>query len=323
MNQGFIIPLDGATGATGATGSTGATGAAGPNTVSSSTSSTLDGVLQANGSVVGTVTIGSGLSYSSGTLSLSGNSGYPPGLLYGLGTSRPTTTSIAINGGKCRSDADDADIVLATAITKTQAAWAVGSSQGGLDSGSTYTVSTWYYIYVIRRSDTGVCDAIFSTSKVAPTYPTGYDSARRVGAFFVNSGGTIDSYIQVGDFFTWQPDRKQDLDTTSPALIWTAITLSVPPIEGILARVATIIRNTNTNQQHFVGFTNGVGSDPTDRFLGEYEAYNYNTPTNSQQLTFSLLQVNNTGQIKYRSSSATNIRLFVNTPGWIDSRGRG
>ncbi len=250
-------------------------------------------------------------------------SSLPRGHISGFTTSRPTTTAIAIGAGQARSDADDADITLSASITKTQAAWAVGSSQGGLDSGSTYSTSTWYYVYVIRRSDTGVVDAIFSTSKVAPTYPTGYDSARRVGTFYVASGGTIDNFIQYGDFFTWQPDRKTDLNTTSPGTTWTLLTVSAPPIEGLIARVVAIVRVTTTSTEKYVGFHHGIGADPTDRFTGEIEAYNYYSTANAQTNTFLLLHVSAAGQIRYRADSATNVRVIVNVPGWIDSRGRG
>lgn len=247
----------------------------------------------------------------------------PRGHISGFTTSRPTTTAIAIAAGQARSDANDADITLAAAITKTQAAWAVGSSQGGLDSGSTYSTSTWYYIYVIKRSDTGVCDAILSTSKVAPTYPTGYDSARRVGAFYVNSGGTIDNFVQYGDWFTWQPDRKSDFDTLAPATTWTLITLSVPPIEGLVARVACTARNLLSNIERFVGFTHGIGSDPLNRFTGEMDVNNYLSPINAQFQQLLYLQVSAAGQIRYQASTASDLRVIVATPGWIDSRGRG
>lgn len=70
----------GPTGATGATGSqgpagaAGATGATGPNSVSGSTATPLNGILRGDGANVGTVTIGSGLDFTAGTLSASGGS---------------------------------------------------------------------------------------------------------------------------------------------------------------------------------------------------------------------------------------------------------
>lgn len=60
-------------------GPQGDTGPAGPNSVSGTTATTLSGILQGNGTVVGTVTIGSGLSYSTGTLSATGGGGTPGG----------------------------------------------------------------------------------------------------------------------------------------------------------------------------------------------------------------------------------------------------
>lgn len=247
---------------------------------------------------------------------------YPRGYIDGLITSRPTTSTIAIGAGSCRSDGRDANIDLAASITKTEAAWAVGSSAGGLDSGSSYSTSTWYYVYVIKRSDTGVVDAIFSTNKSVPTYPTGYDSARRVGAFYVNSGGTIDKFRQDGDYFTWQPDVKTDLDTTSPATTWTLLTISVPPIEGVLARVFAVVRNTASNATAFVGFHHGLGDEPTQRFTGEVEAYNYYTVSLAQLGTWVPLLVNSTGQIRYQADATSDIRVIVKSAGWIDSRGR-
>jgi hypothetical protein len=92
----------GATGATGATGSTGpqgptgatgSTGAAGPNTVTTSTTTTLTGLVSGNGSTITTASIGTGLSFTSNTLAVSGV------VL--------TTTAQAIDGVKTFNDALD------------------------------------------------------------------------------------------------------------------------------------------------------------------------------------------------------------------------
>lgn len=64
----------------GPTGATGATGAAGPNSVSTATTTTLTGLLEGNGSNVGAVTIGTGLSYSGGTLTATGAGGATTGV---------------------------------------------------------------------------------------------------------------------------------------------------------------------------------------------------------------------------------------------------
>lgn len=62
----------GQTGPTGATGATGPQGPAGPNTVSSSTTTTVTGLLAGDGSTVSVATIGAGLTFSNGQLAVSG-----------------------------------------------------------------------------------------------------------------------------------------------------------------------------------------------------------------------------------------------------------
>jgi hypothetical protein len=58
----------GAAGSNGSNGATGATGAAGPNSVSSSTATTLSGLLAGDGALVSVATIGAGLQFSANTL---------------------------------------------------------------------------------------------------------------------------------------------------------------------------------------------------------------------------------------------------------------
>jgi hypothetical protein len=91
------------------------------------------------------------------------------------------TNDIDIAAGGCM-DATGAYWMQLSALTKRlDASWAVGTNQGGLDTGS--IADTDYYIWAIARSDTGVTDALFSTSATAPTMPTNYDFKRLIGWF--------------------------------------------------------------------------------------------------------------------------------------------
>jgi hypothetical protein len=81
-------------------------------------------------------------------------------------------------------------MVLAAALTKRlDANWAVGTNQGGLDTGS--ASDTDYYIWLINRSDTDVTDVLFSTSATAPTMPTNYNYKRLIGWFKRASGAIV------------------------------------------------------------------------------------------------------------------------------------
>lgn len=72
IDLGYVIGPQGPQGATGATGATGAAGAAGPNQVTGSTSTTLNGVLQGNGSKVSALSSDSAPTAESSNLLRSG-----------------------------------------------------------------------------------------------------------------------------------------------------------------------------------------------------------------------------------------------------------
>lgn len=121
------------------------------------------------------------------------------GHIYGLTLSNnasDATNDIDIAAGEAASD--DANpwlMVLGSSLTKRlDASWAVGTGNGGLDTGS--IANTTYHVWLIQRSDTGVVDALFSASATAPTMPANYD--RKVYlAPIVRVGGTILPFVQV------------------------------------------------------------------------------------------------------------------------------
>lgn len=102
------------------------------------------------------------------------------GLTYANNGSDPTN-DIDIAAGWCM-DATGARQMQFSALTKRlDAAWAVGTNQGGLDTGS--IGNNDYYIWAIVRSDTGVTDILFSLSATAPSTPANYDYKRLIGWF--------------------------------------------------------------------------------------------------------------------------------------------
>lgn len=81
---------------------------------------------------------------------------------------------------------------------RLDAAWAVGSGNGGRDTGS-IADGTWHD-WLIRRPDTGVVDRTFSLSATSPTMPASYTQKRRIGSFLRVSGAILPFY-QSGDVF--------------------------------------------------------------------------------------------------------------------------
>lgn len=83
---------------------------------------------------------------------------------------------------------------LTSALTKRiDANWAVGTNQGGLDTGA--VANATYYIWLIQRSDTGVTDVLLSLSSTAPTMPTDYDRKRLLGLLVRASATNSTPYL--------------------------------------------------------------------------------------------------------------------------------
>jgi len=103
----------------------------------------------------------------------------------------------------------------------------------GLDAG-TVAADTWYAVYVISNG-TGTFGTLLSTSGTAPTLPTGYTFATRVG--WVRTSGTAAQFRgskQVGNVARWVVDgvvltglpRMLDVNQGSPsAPTWVAMAI--------------------------------------------------------------------------------------------------
>lgn len=103
-------------------------------------------------------------------------------------------------------------------ITKRlDSTWAVGSGNGGLDTGTKAPSST-YFAHAIRNNLTGVLDVLLSLSVAAPTVPSGWTRVQRLGAILTDGSGNIRPFVQTwNDFFfaTIQSSLPNDLSTTS------------------------------------------------------------------------------------------------------------
>jgi len=147
------------------------------------------------------------------------------------------TNDIDISAGSCMDSTGVYNMVLSSTLTKRMdAAFAVGSGNGGLDGtesvGGTPDVSTWYYLWLIARPDTGVVCAVFSESKTAPTMPSNYTYKRRIGAIYRTAGGAnivfVASEMAGGGLRVMYTTSIEDVDAVSGATTRLTHTLTVP-----------------------------------------------------------------------------------------------
>lgn len=247
-----------------------------------------------------------------------------PGLLFGLTLSNngsDATNDIDIAAGMAAQEASPWNLMqLAAGITKQlDAAWAVGTNAGGRDTGSIAN-GTWH-VWLIRRSDTGVVDVLFSTSASAPTMPTNYDQKRRIGSILRESGAIV-AFSQVGDEFL-RKASVLDVNATNPGTSAVTRTLTVPTGVKVWAKIVGAYLNSSTGVAGRFLLTE---LDRNDEAPGQGYALGkvYNgTGGSSEEYQWMFVRTNTSGQIRSRADfSDANCTLTIQTVGWIDARGR-
>src|SRR3990167_5325176 len=141
------------------------------------------------------------------------------------------TNDIDMAVGAAASDnAAIADRVLlsrTSVITKQlDAAWVVGTNQGGRMSAAAIA-NTTYFVFLIMRPDTGVVDMGFDVSPTAPTMPTNYTYRRRIGAI-IRSAGAILAFTQDADLFQLSSPVADVSFVANPGAAAVTRTLTVP-----------------------------------------------------------------------------------------------
>lgn len=163
---------------------------------------------------------------------------YMTGLI--LSTAGASTT-MSVAAGQAADSTNSVMMSLASAISKTTGAWAVGTGNGGKLSAAAIANSTWYYFFEIYRPDTGVVDVGFDVSPTAPTMPANYTLFRYIGAAFTDGSANWTKFTQKGDDFVWDTPFL-DLNGSGSATA-TLLTCSIPRGRKVKAYFDTYVNN--------------------------------------------------------------------------------
>lgn len=232
------------------------------------------------------------------------------------------TNDIDIAAGACVSD-DGTTVMSLSAITKQlDAAWAVGTNQGGLDTGS--IANTTYHVWVINRPDTNVTDVLFSASASAPTMPANYTKKKCIGSI-IRTGGAIKAFTQYGNYFEWT-SPVVDVDAANPGTSATTRTLnSIPTGVKVRAHIFAGIYGGTTNT--IVGYISSL--DQTDLAPQATSTAaltgmgNFHGPDAGARWSFTPIDVwtNTSAQVRTRiDASGAADRIGLISAGWMDPR---
>lgn len=210
------------------------------------------------------------------------------------------------------------------ALTKRlDAAWAVGDGNGCLDAtesvAGTPDVSTWYHLWLVMRSDTGVVDVVCSESATSPSIdatpvPVAYDFYRRIGSVYNNSSGDVRQFTQNGDTFLWA-SRVTDRNADASDVAWTLIPVSTPL--GVKTQPIVVAEIVSTTGGAYIEVGDATWSTETNLYYGAYTFFGSDTQTGNVIGGFF---TDTSSQIRYRFEEATTATGSLYTSGWIDSR---
>jgi hypothetical protein len=296
----------GAAGSAGAPGSAGATGPTGPMTVGD-VRYDIAQTLTAPQKAQARVNIAAPLR------------GQLAGLM--LSTAGSSATFGVAAGEAADSTASDL-MQLTSAVTKTTAAWAVGTGNGALDTGAV-AASTWYHVFLIKRPDTGVVDVCFSLSPATPTtgavIPAAYTLFRRIGSMKTNSSSQWIAFIQTGDQFLWSAPVG-DVNAGSPGTSLLNYGLTVPFGINVVATFHGVYTNTTAAMQTILFYSPLTGAQTPGTPSGN--ASFYNPAANQYAAADFQILTNASTQVSVICGTAAGNQLFIVTTGWIDRRGR-
>lgn len=245
----------------------------------------------------------------------------PQSAITGLALANNVTDAnndIDIAVGRVGAGTGDYNLILTSArIKQLDAVWAVGTNQGGLDTGSKAN-STWYHVWLIGRVDTHVVDVLFSTSVSAPTMPTNYTKKRRIGAIRTDSSGNLIPFLQYGDDFWWKSPPFLDIDDATLTTTKKNYTLSGVPGGLVVESFLNVRAAHATGSVIYVSNPNltDLAASATATPLGSTAS------VNASGLFIQMKMITDaSAQISARASgSSSTIRVVA--IGWRDPRGK-
>jgi hypothetical protein len=265
----------------------------------------------------GAFTLGNGLTNSTNNITV--DASYFRDYIAGCTLSAAGSTStfgISICIG---TDSTNATIMkLASAYTKTTGAWTVGTGNGALDTGSIAT-NTWYSVFEIERTDTGVVDILISTSATSPVLPSPYTLFRRLGSMKTDGSSNWLAFTQFGNQFLWAVPQTETNLTTTVTTSSAAYTMVAQPLGVQVEAQFNFLFSAAANGG--ILFTSAILAAQTPNSpAGNVSAILPNVGSSNTAGSARIL-LNTAAQLRAIALNSSASLTAVST-GWIDQRGQ-
>lgn len=259
--------------------------------------------------------------YDGTQFQLVGPPNIPQGSISGLIQSTAgSSATMTFTAGQAVDSTNVDTLTLAAAISKTTSAWAVGSTNGGLDTGAIAN-STAYYFWLIKRVDTGVVDVLISLSATAPTMPANYTLKRLIGWGRTNGSAQWISFTAReatggGLDFQWSVPLL-DINTTTLSTTRVLTTLTVPT--AFATTVSMRISATNSGSSSAITVSCPDETDAAPSVTASPGCDLLALSGGNGVSTAKIVRTSTSGQVASRASAA-NTALYGVTIGFTWSR---
>jgi hypothetical protein len=228
------------------------------------------------------------------------------------------TNDIDVAAGQALDSTGAVRITWSALTKRLDAAWAVGTAQGGRDTGS-IADGTWH-VYAIKKDSDLSGDILFSTSASSPTMPSGYTYFRRIGSILRESAAIV-GFVQDGDYFR----RKASVLSVSDANPGTsAVSYAMDVPLGINVFAVVNVYAVDSTPAGFQGLLSDLAADDEAPSATVAPLGNFRGVSAGEGVGVELrIRTNTSGEVRSRLNASTaNTSVKIATVGWIDRRGR-
>jgi len=226
-----------------------------------------------------------------------------------------SVNDIDISAGYAADSSGNVFVSPSVMVKRLDAAWAAGTNQGGLFTGSK-TANTTYHIIAIRNDTTRVVDFGFDTSVTGANKPSGWTVVCRIASLYTDAANAIVQYKQRGDTFMLNvpPSGINHLNNTTPVVIGLKVPTGLG-FEGIFQALGNPAGGVTNASGSFYAADQSAPASLTDVVTANTGSFEYKTSTELRRVT----DVN--GNLFYVASLTSGAGVNVVTKGWVDTRG--
>ena len=254
---------------------------------------------------------------------LASNAPLPRGFIDGFIMSMDSDADhdMAMAAGEMRNAGNTKNVALASSLIKQiDAAWAQGTNQGGLFTG-TVAADTTYHAIVIENDTTGDIDWGWDTDAAGSNKPSGWTVMRRVGSRVTDSSSNLIPTTQRGDYVSIDehPAVQALSSVSNTASAPSTHAVDAAPV-GIVARLEFVLHTADTQATSALNVMdfNVTSVQGVDSAVARGPG---NASISSNENGYGMAWSNTSAQIKAWSDGGNN-EEDISIRGWLDPRGK-